>query len=176
MIIKDSSKGNIQSIKTALTIIIVNCNNKKILRNCLESIYTSQINYSYEIIVVDNNSEDDSAALIKNKFHDIILIENSKNFGFAKANNQAIKIAKTDYILLLNNDTIMSQKDCFGNMVQFMQKNSQVGVLGCRLLYPDGTLQSLGEKFSSAWEVFKNQILFIYFLIKDLFYLMNNRI
>jgi len=160
MVIKDSSKENIQTIKKTLTIIIVNRNNKKILQDCLESIYNTQINYSYEIIAVDNSSEDNSVALIKNKFCDVILIENNKNFGFAKANNQAIKIAKTDHVLLLNNDTIMTQKDCFAEMVRFMQENPRVGVLGCKLLYPDGTLQSLGEKFPSAWEVFKNQILF----------------
>lgn len=160
MIIKDNSKENIQTIKTALTIIIVNWNNKKILQDCLESIYHTQINYSYEIIVVDNNSEDGSVEVVKNKFHQVILIENDKNIGFAKANNRAIKIAKTDYILLLNNDTIINQKDCFGNMVQFMQENPGVGILGCKLLYPDGTLQSLGGKYTSLWEIFKNQILF----------------
>jgi len=157
---KSNSKQNIQTIKRALTIIIVNWNNKKILQDCLESIYNTQINYRYEIIVVDNHSEDGSIELIKNKFHKVILIENDENYGFAKANNQAIKIAKTDHILLLNNDTVIEKNDCFGNMVQFMQENSRVGVLGCKLLFPDGTLQSLGEKFSSVWEVFKNQILF----------------
>jgi len=110
--------------------------------------------------VVDNNSEDDSVTLIKNKFSDVILIENNKNYGFAKANNQAIKIARSNHILLLNNDTVIAQNDCFGNMVRFMQENPRVGVLGCKLLYPDGTLQNLGEKFPSVWEVFKNQILF----------------
>jgi hypothetical protein len=160
MVIKNSSRENIQKIKTALTIIIVNWNNKKILQDCLESIYNTQINYSYEIIVVDNNSEDGSVKLIKNKFHEVILIENNKNIGFAKANNRAIKIAKTDHILLLNNDTIITQNDCFSNMVRFMQENPNVGVLGCKLLYPNGTLQSLGGKYTSAWEIFKNQILF----------------
>jgi len=158
---KISLKANIQTIKkTALTIIIVNWNNKKILQDCLESIYNTQINYSYDIIVVDNHSEDGSVELIKNKFHKVILIENNKNIGFAKANNRAIKIAKTDYILLLNDDTIVTQNDCFNNMVRFMQKTPGVGVLGCKLLYPDGTLQSLGAKYTSAWEIFKNQILF----------------
>jgi len=161
MVIKDSSKENIQTIKTALTIIIVNWNNKKILKDCLESIYNTQINYCYEIIVVDNNSEDGSVELIKNKFVDVILIENNKNYGFSKANNQAIKIAKTEYILLLNNDTIITRNDCFSNMVRFMQENPRVGVLGCKLLYSDGTLQSLGGKYTSAWEIFKNQILFL---------------
>ena len=69
-------------------------------------------------------------------------------------------MAKADYILLLNNDTIITHKDFFVKMVRFMQKNPIVGVLGCRLLYPDGTLQSLGEKFPSLCETFKNQILF----------------
>ena len=161
MIKKDSSKENIQQIKATLTIIIVNWNNRKILQDCLESIYNTQINYSYEIIVVDNDSEDGSVELIKNKFQEVILIENNKNYGFAKANNRAIKIAKTDHILLLNNDTIITQNDCFGNMVRFMQKNPGVGVLGCKLLYSDGTLQSVGGKYTSAWEIFKNQIFFI---------------
>jgi GT2 family glycosyltransferase len=160
MAIEDSSKENIQMIETTLTIIIVNWNNKKILQDCLESIYNTQVSYSYKIIVVDNNSEDGSVELIKNKFVDVILIENNNNFGFAKANNQAIKIAKTDHILLLNNDTIITQNDCFSNMVRFMQENPIVGVLGCKLLFPNGTLQSLGEKYTSVWEIFKKQILF----------------
>jgi len=161
MIIKNNSKKNVKSIKIALTIIIVNWNNKKILQDCLESIYSTQNNYSYEIIVVDNNSEDGSAELIKNKFQKVILIENNKNYGFAKANNQAIKITKTDYILLLNNDTVIKQNDCFGNMVRFMKKKPKVGVLGCKLVYSDGTLQSVGGKYTSAWEIFKSQVLFI---------------
>jgi len=161
MIKKDNSKENVQTVKKTLTIIIVNWNNKKILQDCLESIYHTQINYSYEIIVVDNNSKDGSAELIKNKFHKVILIENNKNYGFAKANNQAIKIAKTDHILLLNNDTIIKQNDCFGDMIRFMKKTPKVGVLGCKLVFSDGTLQSVGGKYTSAWEIFKNQVLFI---------------
>ena len=160
MIIKNSSEENIQTIKTALTIIIVNWNNKKILQDCLESIYNTQINYNYEIIVVDNNSEDGSVELIESKFHDVKLIKNNKNVGLAKANNQAIKLAKTDYILLLNNDTIITHEKFFVKMVRFMQENPRVGVLGCKLLFPDGTLQSLGEEYTSVWGIFKKQILF----------------
>jgi len=160
MVAKDNSKEKIEKIKTELTIIIVNWNNKKMLGDCLESIYRTQINYNYEIIVVDNHSEDGSVELIKSNFREVILIENNKNIGFSKANNQAIRITKTKYILLLNNDTIVTQNNCFINMVRYMQKNPKIGVLGCKLLYPDGTLQSLGAKFTSAWEIFKNQILF----------------
>ena len=147
-------------IKTDLTIIIVNWNNQKILEDCLNSIYRTQINYNYQIIVVDNHSEDGSVELIKNKFPKVTLIENDKNYGYAKANNHAIKIAKTEYILLLNNDTIITQNDCFNRMVQFMKNNPKIGALGCKLLFVDGSLQSLGNDYTTVWSIFKRQILF----------------
>ena len=161
MISKGSFGEKINSIKIILTIIIVNWNNKNLLRDCLRSIYNIQSHYNYEIIVIDNNSEDGSAELIKNEFPNVVLIENDKNLGFAKANNQAIKIAKAKYTLLLNNDTIVTQTDCFDRMFWFMEENPRVGVLGCKLLFPDGTLQSLGERFPSVWEIFKSQVLFL---------------
>jgi len=149
------------NINKILTIIIVNWNKKKLLQNCLTSIYNTQNYHNYEIIIVDNNSEDGSVNLIKKEFPKIILIENDKNLGFAKANNQAIRISKAKYIMLLNNDTIINQYDCFDKMIKFMEENIKLGVLGCKLLYADKTLQSLGENFSSAWEIFKTQILFL---------------
>jgi len=149
------------NIKKILTIIIVNWNNKKLLKNCLTSIYNTQNYHNYETIIVDNNSNDGSVDLVKKEFPKVKLIENDKNLGFAKANNQAIRISKAKYIMLLNNDTIIIQNDCFGKMIKFMEENIKVGVLGCKLLYEDKTLQSLGENFSSAWEIFKTQILFL---------------
>ena len=160
MISNGKLEKNINDIKIILTIIIVNWNNKNLLRNCLKSIYNSQNYYNYEIIVVDNNSEDGSVELIKNEFPNVVLIENNKNLGFAKANNQAIKIARGNYILLLNNDTVVTNTYCFDRMIELMEKNSQIGILGCKLLYPDGTLQSCGESFPSVWGIFKSQILF----------------
>lgn len=97
------------------------------------------------------------------------LIKNKENAGLAKANNQGIKMAKMEYILLLNNDTIITHKNFLARMVQFMQENSEVGVLGCKLLFMDGSLQSLGEDYTSVWGIFKRQILFskIWEKIKD---------
>ena len=149
-----------KSHRIVLSIIIVNWNNKDILRDCLSSIYHTHNVSKYEIIVVDNNSEDSSVELIKNKFVDVKLIENNKNLGFAKANNQAIKIARGNYILLLNNDTVVTNTYFFDRMIEYMKRKPQVGILGCKLLYPDGTLQSCGESFPSVWEILKNQILF----------------
>ncbi len=143
-----------------LSIIIVNWNNKDILRYCLNSIYHIHNVSKYEIIVVDNNSEDGSVELIKNEFPNVELLENNKNLGFARANNQAIKIARGNYILLLNNDTVVTNAFCFDRMIELMEKKPQVGILGCKLLYPNGTLQSCGESFPSVWGIFKSQILF----------------
>ena len=149
-----------KSHRIVLSIIIVNWNNKDILRDCLSSIYHTHNVSKYEIIVVDNNSEDSSVELIKNKFVDVKLIENNKNLGFAKANNQAIKITRGNYILLLNNDTVVTNTYFFDRMIEYMKRKPQVGILGCKLLYPDGTLQSCGESFPSVWEILKSQILF----------------
>lgn len=146
--------------RIVLSIIIINWNNKNILRDCLKSIYKTQSYDSFEIIVVDNHSGDGSVELIKKEFPDVMLIENDENLGFARANNQAIKIAGGNYILLLNNDTVLTNNYCFDRMVDYMKENPQVGILGCKLLYPDGTLQSCGENFPSLWGIFKSQILF----------------
>jgi len=143
-----------------LSIIIVNWNNKDILRDCLNSIQHTHSDSEYEIIVVDNHSEDGSIELINNEFPDVMLIKNDENLGFTKANNQAIKITMGNYILLLNNDTVVTNTYCFDRMIEYMKKNPQVGILGCKLLYPDGTLQSCGESFPSVWGIFKSQILF----------------
>jgi GT2 family glycosyltransferase len=149
-----------KSYEVVLSIIIVNWNNKDILRDCLNSIYHTHNDSEYEIIVVDNHSEDGSVELIKSEFFNVVLLENVENLGFASANNQAIKIAGGDYILLLNNDTVVTNTYCFDRMIEYMKKNPQVGILGCKLLYPDGTLQSCGESFPSVWGIFKSQILF----------------
>lgn len=143
-----------------LSIIIVNWNNEDILEDCLNSIYCTHNVSKYEIIVVDNSSEDGSVELIKNEFPHVVLLANDENLGFARANNQAIKIARGNYILLLNNDTVVTNAYCFDRMIELMEKNPQVGILGCKLLYPDGTLQSCGESFPSVWGIFKSQILF----------------
>lgn len=160
MISKSSFGEKKNSIKIVLTIIIVNWNNKDILQDCLNSIYHTHSVSKYEIIVVDNHSEDNSVELINSKFPDVVLLENDKNLGFTRANNQAIKIARGNYILLLNNDTVVTNTYCFDRMIELMEKNSQIGILGCKLLYPDGTLQSCGESFPSVWGIFKSQILF----------------
>ena len=77
-----------------LSIIIVNYNTSALLKECLNSIYTTLSKINFEIFVVDNNSSDDSVKMVKDYFSQVKLIENKKNIGFPKANNQAIKLAQ----------------------------------------------------------------------------------
>lgn len=135
-----------------LSIIIVNLNNKKLLEECLDSIYQSIRKLSFEIIVVDNGSTDDSPALLKTKYPNAVLIENRKNLGFAAASNQGLKIYKGRYALLLNNDTIVKD-NALDLMVDFMDHNLQAGACSPKLLNVDGTIQRQGGLFGRKfWE------------------------
>ena len=121
-----------------LSIIIVSWNVKEILKENLKSIFQSNSNISFEVFVVDNNSEDGSAEMVQREFPQVKLIANSENYGFAKANNQAIKKSQGRYVLLYNPD-MKCFKDSFEKMVQWMDKHKDVGVGGCRLVKEDGS-------------------------------------
>lgn len=90
-----------------VSIIIVNWNTRDILQDCLKSIYEQTRDIDFEVIVIDNASSDGSAEMVKAEFPPVILIENTKNRGFAAANNQGVKIARGRYVLLLNSDTVV---------------------------------------------------------------------
>jgi GT2 family glycosyltransferase len=122
-----------------LSILIVNYNTCKLTVDCLRSVLTSNTSYDYEIIVVDNSSKDNSVLEIKKHFPHIHLIENDRNVGFAKANNQAMRIAKGKYVLLLNSDTIV-QTNTLDTMLAFMENHPKVGASGCKIVLPDGSL------------------------------------
>jgi len=123
-----------------LSIIIVNWNTRKLLLDCLLSIYRDPPACSFETWVVDNGSKDGSCAAIKEDFPQVKLIENQENVGFAPANNQAIAQSQGRYVLLLNSDTIVlpSALQC---LVEFMDKTPDAGAAGPRLLNPDRSLQ-----------------------------------
>ncbi len=123
-----------------LSIIVVNYNTGNLLKECIESIKKNALNISYEIIVIDNNSSDNSVDLIKNRFENLEIIINKINVGFARANNQGIKKSKGRYILLLNPDTVILP-DCLKKMMKFMDDHPGAGVAGCKVLNPNGTLQ-----------------------------------
>lgn len=125
--------------KMDVSIVIVNFNTKQLTIDAIHSVFQSKTNFSYEIILVDNNSSDGSIATFHQEFPNITIIENKENVGFAKANNQAIRIANGRYILLLNSDTIV-QKDTLQVMLNFMENHPKVGASGCKVVLPDGLL------------------------------------
>ncbi|MEY2830693.1 MAG: hypothetical protein RIQ33_2551, partial [Bacteroidota bacterium] len=125
-----------------LSIIIVNYNVKYFLEECLQSVRRAIKNIDAEIIVVDNNSIDGSIDWIKQKFEEVNLISNTINVGFSKANNQAIKIAKGEFILLLNPDTVV-EEDTFEKCLAFMKSHDDAGALGVKMI--DGTGKFLPE-------------------------------
>jgi len=121
-----------------LSVIIVNYNVKHFLEQCLHSVYKAAKGLETEIFVVDNNSVDGSAQLIREKFPELHFIENKENVGFSRANNQAIKIANGEYILLLNPDTVV-EEDTFSKVTGFMDKHPEAGGLGVKMIDGKGT-------------------------------------
>ncbi len=115
-----------------ISIIIVSWNVKDKLRENLKAIFNSKINFKFEVFVVDNSSQDGSTEMVKNEFPKVKLIANSKNLGFAGANNQAIKMAQGEFVLLLNPDMKVFP-DTLPSMLSWMKKNQQAGVAGCCL-------------------------------------------
>lgn len=137
-----------------LSIIIVNYNVKEFLLNLLQSIRNAVNNITVEIIVVDNSSDDGSVEILKEKYSDIKLIVNEVNVGFGAANNQALKIARGKYFLLINPDTIVKE-NTFDEMIGFFDKTSDAGIAGCKVLNPDGTLQLACRRgFPGPWTSF----------------------
>ena len=136
-----------------VSIIVVNWNTKSLLRDCLASVYGQSRDIDFEIIVVDNASTDGSKEMIRNDFPKVVLIENIKNRGFAAANNQGIDVAKGRYVLLLNSDTIVLG-DCIANIVSFADTQPRAGVIGCRVLNSDRTLQPTCFMFPSVLNLF----------------------
>lgn len=133
-------------MKIKLSIVIVNLNTKDLTIGCLRSIEKEAKKLSFEVLLTDNGSNDGSVEALKKLQKEtfwknkLTLIFNDSNTGYAKANNQGIKKAKGEYILLLNNDTVV-HPDALQNLVKFADTTPDAGVVGSRLLNIDGTLQ-----------------------------------
>jgi GT2 family glycosyltransferase len=125
-----------------LSVIIVNYNVKHFLEQCLCSLQQAMKGMNAEILVVDNNSTDGSMEYLVPRFPAVTFIQNKQNTGFAKANNQAAAVAKGDFILFLNPDTLL-REDCLQSCIQFMDTHPDAGALGIQMI--DGTGRFLPE-------------------------------
>jgi GT2 family glycosyltransferase len=125
-----------------LSIIILNYNVRYFLELCVLSVQNAIQNIDAEIIVIDNNSQDDSCEMMKQRFPNLKLIENKENVGFPKGNNIGVSQAKGEYICILNPDTVVAE-DTFTKVLAFAKKQNDLGIIGCKLI--DGTGNFLHE-------------------------------
>ena len=123
-----------------LSVVIVNYQTFELTKNTINSIFEYEYPFTYEILVVDNASGDDSLARLQDYFKDKVrFIASKENNGFAAGNNQALRIAEGRYVLLLNSDTIVWEntlEDIYG----YMEMHTDVGAAGCRVLLENGEL------------------------------------
>ena len=136
-----------------ISIIIVNWNTKDLLAACLRTIQNQTLGYTYEIIVVDNGSEDGSQLIVRQEFPSVTLIENKLNLGFGKANNIGLQSAKGRYICFVNSDIEMVD-GCLQILTQYMDDNLSVGISGPQILNTDLSIQDSCRKFPSLWRSF----------------------
>lgn len=137
-----------------LSVVIVSWKVKEKLRLNLEALSKSQGRFNFEILVVDNNSEDGSAALVKNNFPAVRLIANESNLGFAAANNQALKLATGKFVLLLNPD-MQVRADTLEKILDWAEHNPQATVSGCKLVNEQGEIIRQVRRFPK----FRDQLL-----------------
>lgn len=123
-----------------LSVCVVNHSNIRLLKPCLESIYAHTEAVSFEIIVVDNNSVDDSVAVLRREFPDVRLIENKITRGYTPNMNMAIRAACGQYVALLNDDTLLAS-NALGRMVAFLESHREFGAVGPKLLNANGSFQ-----------------------------------
>jgi len=150
-----------------LTISIVSYNTADYLHRCLDSIYFNTRDIAFEIIVVDNNSHDDSVAMVQREFPQVILIANSDNLFFTRAHNQALAIAQGRHFLILNSDTEVPP-ETFKKLVTSLDESPDTGAIGCRELHPDDGNIFTGSTFSTPWiEVLEHTILHSVYRLRD---------
>ena len=142
----------IRSRETAplLSIIVVTWNGKKYALECIASLKSQPSLLSIEIIVVDNGSTDGTPEAIRTEFPDVTLIENRANLGFAKANNIGMASSRGKYVCLVNSDVVIPP-GCLEKMVEFMGVHPEIGVLGPKMVSPDGGIGASVMRLPTVW-------------------------
>lgn len=136
-----------------VSVVIVNWNTRDVLHGCLKSIFEQTRDIGFEVFVIDNDSSDGSADMVRGEFPSVILIENAENRGFAAANNQGLERMRGRYALLLNPDTIILD-GAIQKCVKLADGERDIGVLGCQVLEDDRRIQMTGFSFPSVWTLF----------------------
>ncbi|MER3433406.1 MAG: glycosyltransferase family 2 protein [Leptolyngbya sp. ERB_1_1] len=133
-----------------VSIILVNYNGAQVTIDCLHSIRNQLHTVPYEVIVVDNASTDQSADSIESTFPEVKLLRQSENRGFGAGNNIGARIASGEYLFLLNTDTILTC-DLLPHLIEVMEQDPTIGIVGPKLLNLDGSLQLSTARSISLW-------------------------
>jgi GT2 family glycosyltransferase len=146
------SSNEVAAKAPMVSVLLVNYNTAQLTCRCLETLIEHRGLTSYEIILVDNDSTDESLAIIRGRFPAVTLLANSSNVGFGRAINQGAALARGRYLFLLNTDTEL-REDTVGCLRQFLDEHPDAGAAGCKLLSPDGSPQPGAAYFPSMLRV-----------------------
>jgi GT2 family glycosyltransferase len=138
------------NVSPALSIVIVTWNGKRYALECLESLHTNPARVATEIVVVDNASTDGTPEAIRNRFPDVHLVENQGNLGFAKANNIGVALSRGEYVALINSDVVV-YPGCLDRMLEWMQTDHDIGIMGPKMLCPDGSTGLSVMRLPTVW-------------------------
>lgn len=134
-----------------LSIIILSYNTADLLKDCIDSIYKTTSETSFEVIVVDNNSTDDSVEVIRKNFPKVKIVQSKSNVGFAKGNNMARNIVTGKYVLFLNSDTLVNNSS-IASSLDYLKNRSKIGALTCKVLLTSGQLDpDTRRSFPTPW-------------------------
>lgn len=137
-------------MRVDVSVIVVSWNTRELLEQCLRSIYGTAGGLTTEVIVVDNGSTDGSVGMVRERFPQARLIVNRENVGFARANDQAMAMARGRYFLLLNSDAAL-RPGALEALVGLMESHPRAGIVGGRLVNPDGSFQASFMDFPTLW-------------------------
>ncbi len=157
----DERYGDHQADRIDLSVIVVNWNTRDLLRDCLNSVSETVSDLIFEIIVVDNFSSDGSVAMLEKEFPSVIRIVNKENKGFGAANNQALKIMKGRYALLINSDAVLTM-GAVNKLWDFCESNEKAAIVCGQLLNADGSMQNSIASFPSLLTLAVNNSLLEY--------------
>ena len=133
-----------------LSVVLITYNLREVVAHALRSVLQQTQSVDYELIVIDNASQDGTPGAVASEFPEAELVENSENIGFARAVNQAVRMAQGDYIVLLNSDCFL-RNDAFGQMAAYLDSHYEVGIVGAKLLNESLTVQPSCRRFVS-WQ------------------------
>lgn len=138
-----------------LAIVIVSYNTRQLLDDCLTSVFKAERpSGGLEVVVVDNDSQDDSVQMVKKKFKQVILVESKENLGFAKGNNIGVNKTNSKFILFLNSDTVI-EKDSLTKPLKYIKKHPKVGAVTVKLFLADGTIDYDNQRgYPDPWTSF----------------------